>query len=70
MTSLVNVINLSNEKPQKMSTSELQNLMEDIARKSDQPNVQINLLRIIMMADLKSTQIAESSAEQFFRKLA
>lgn len=52
MTSLTNLIDLSAPESQKMATSELQHLLEEIARKSENPNVQINLLKLIMIADL------------------
>jgi hypothetical protein len=70
MTSLTNLIDLSVPESQTMVTSELQHLMEEIARKSDNPNVQINLLKLIMIADLTVLQITETGAEKFCRKLA
>lgn len=35
-----------------MSNAELQDLLEDIARKSDYPEVQLTLLQLISAADL------------------
>ena len=70
MTSLTNLIDLSAPESHRMATSELQHLMEEIARKSDQPNAQINLLKLIMIADLTIIQITETGAEKFCRKLA
>jgi hypothetical protein len=35
-----------------MSSAELQSLLEDIARKTDSPEVQLTLLQLISQADL------------------
>jgi hypothetical protein len=53
-----------------MSSAELQSLLEDIARKTDSPEVQLTLLQLISQADLTPQQIQETNAERFFRKLA
>ena len=52
MTSLINLEpSLSN----KMSSQELQNLLEDISKKIDEPEIVLTLLQIISAADLTLT---------------
>ncbi len=53
-----------------MSTSELQDLLEEISRRVDEPEAVISIIKVISLSNLSLQQVQQTNAEKFFRKLA